>query len=80
MFTLGRTEVKTESGQSLTIYNRERVVCDAVRFRNKIGVDIMKEVLREYMQSDHRNLNTLSRYAQKLRIETVLNQYLDVLL
>jgi len=80
LFTLGRTKEKTDFGQSISIYNRERVVCDAVRFRNKIGLDIMKEVLREYMQSEYRDLNSLNHYARKLRIESVLNQYMDVLL
>lgn len=77
---LGRTEVKAESGEMIAIYDRERVVCDAIRFRNKIGMDIMKEVLKEYMVSKQKNLNTLTSYARQLRIETVLNQYLDVLL
>lgn len=80
IFYLGRVEVMVESGQNIAIYNRERVICDAVRFRNKIGIDIMKEVLREYMKSQHCDLNSLNGYAQKLRIETVLSQYLDVLL
>ena len=80
IFTLGKTEIEVESGKSIEIYNRERVVCDAVRFRNKIGMDIMKEVLKEYMQKENRNLNTLHAYARQLRIESVLNQYLDVLL
>ncbi|MBF9014689.1 MULTISPECIES: type IV toxin-antitoxin system AbiEi family antitoxin domain-containing protein [unclassified Oceanispirochaeta] len=78
--TLGRTEIKVDSGQMIPIYDRERVVCDAVRFRNKIGMDIMKEVLKEYMTSKQKDLNTLYSYARKLRIATVLNQYLDVLL
>jgi hypothetical protein len=80
ILTLGRTEVKMETGEKIAMYDRERVVCDAVRFRYKIGIDIMKEVLKEYMICKHRNLNTLYSYARKLRIETVLNQYLDVLL
>lgn len=80
IFSLGRTEIELGSGRNLTIYNRERVVCDAIRFRNKIGIDIMKEVLKEYIQNDYRDLNTLNGYARKLRIESVLNQYLDVLL
>lgn len=80
IFPLGQTEIETGSGYNIYIYNRERAVCDALRFRNKIGIDIMKEVLKEYIRSDHRDLNTLNRYASKLRIETVLNQYLDVLL
>ena len=78
--TIGRTEIKAESGGMIAIYDRERVVCDAVRFRNKIGMDIMKEVLKEYKASRQKNLNKLYSYARKLRIKTVLIQYLDVLL
>ncbi|MBN2657276.1 MAG: type IV toxin-antitoxin system AbiEi family antitoxin domain-containing protein [Spirochaetales bacterium] len=80
ILALGRTEVKAESGEMIDIYDRERVVCDTVRFRNRIGMDIMKEVLKEYMISKQKDLNTLNSYAQQLRIETVLNHYLDVLL
>jgi hypothetical protein len=49
-------------------------------FGIKIGIDIMKEVLNEYMNCKERNLNSLGHYARKLRISTVLNQYLEVLL
>ena len=52
ILTLGRTEVKAESGQMIAIYDRERVVCDAVRYRNKIGIDIMKEVLKSILQAN----------------------------
>ena len=79
ILTLGRTEVKMNTGKKIAIYDRERAICDAVRFRNKIGMDIMKESLKEYMKRKQKNLNKLHIYAQKLRIESVLNQYLDVL-
>ncbi len=79
-FKLGCSEIEAENGEMMSIYDRERVVCDAVRFRNKIGIDIMKEVLKEYMTQKHMNLNKLNRYARRLRIQTVLNQYMDVLL
>lgn len=40
----------------------------------------MKVVLMEYLASKQKTLNRLKSYAGKLRIETVLNRYLDVLI
>lgn len=77
---LGRQEIMMDNGKSISIYDRERCVCDAVRFRNRIGIDIMKEVLREYMTGSQKDINTLNEYAKAIRISSVLNQYLDVLL
>jgi predicted transcriptional regulator of viral defense system len=80
IFNLGREEIEMGNGRHISIYNKERCVCDAVRFRNKIGIDIMKEVLRGYMNSKNKNINILNQYARKLRISSVINQYQDVLL
>ena len=77
---LGRREIVMDNGKSVSMYDRERCVCDAVRFRNRIGIDIMKEVLKEYMTNPKKDLNTLNEYARTIRISSILNQYMDVLL
>ena len=79
-FETGRTKITLDSGQQISIYDKERTICDSIRYRNKIGIDITKEVLVEYVRSKDKNLNTLYDYANRLRIRSVLNQYLDVLL
>ncbi|MDA3939239.1 MAG: type IV toxin-antitoxin system AbiEi family antitoxin domain-containing protein [Spirochaetia bacterium] len=79
-FETGRTTITLDSGQQISIYDKERTICDSVRYRNKIGIDITKEALGEYVRSKDKNLNTLYDYASRLRIRSVLNQYLDVLL
>jgi hypothetical protein len=56
------------------------VVCDAIRYRNKIGIKAMKEVLITYLERKDRNLAVLLDYAKKLHILPVLKQYLDVLI
>ena len=38
-------------------------VCDAVRFRNKVGMDVMTEVLRTYLRRKDRNIARLTEYA-----------------
>jgi len=79
-FETGQTKITLDSGQQISIYDKERTICDSVRYRNKIGIDITKEALGEYIRSKDKNLNTLFDYANRLRIRSVLNQYLDVLL
>jgi len=62
------------------IYDIEKSVCDAVKFRNKIGKDILNEILTNYLKRQDKNIDKLIKYAKKLRIETILKNYLDVLL
>lgn len=65
-------------GIRINIYNRERCVCDAIKYRNKIGIDVMAEILDAYLKFEHRNLSLLSEYAKKLRVFNTLSTYLNV--
>jgi len=58
--------------EQIKIYDIEKSVCDAVRFRNKVGIDIAIEVVKNYVRRKDRNLNKLGQYAQQLRIETIM--------
>lgn len=68
------------NGQPIKIYNLEKTVCDAVYYRNKIGLDIMKEVLENYVVKRGKNIQKLMGYAETLRVITMLKKYLEVLL
>ena len=78
-YKTGITEIQIED-KKIRIYNKKKTICDILRHRNKIGMDIMKEILGEYLKSKDTNLNKLNEYAQKLKISSVLNKYMDVLL
>lgn len=65
-------------GIKINIYNRERCVCDAIKYRNKIGLDVMAEILDAYLKYEHRNLPLLIEYAKKLRVFNTLSTYLNV--
>jgi hypothetical protein len=54
--------------------------CDIVRYREKIGIDLMKEGLKNYLKTPEKNITKLVSYADKLRIRTVLQKYLEVLI
>ncbi|MBJ6363830.1 type IV toxin-antitoxin system AbiEi family antitoxin domain-containing protein [Paenibacillus sp. GCM10012307] len=78
-FNTGIDEISID-GSAVKIYDREKTICDMVRYREKIGIDLMKEGLRNYLQSRHKNITRLVSYAEKLRIRTVLQKYLEVLI
>jgi predicted transcriptional regulator of viral defense system len=73
-------ETKTDKGASFQVYALEKSVCDAVKFRNKIGKDILNEVLTEYLKRKDKNIELLIRFAKKLRVEKILKNYLEILL
>lgn len=66
------------SGHNVRITDLERSVCDAVKYRNKIGLDICAEIIRNYLRKKERNLSRLTEYAKKLRVANVLNNYLEI--
>lgn len=78
-YHLGISEVLIEDS-FVSIYDREKTICDIVRYRKKIGIDIMKEGLRNYLHSPYKNITKLLQYADQLRIRTVLQKYLEVLI
>lgn len=67
-------------GSNVKIYDTEKTICDIVRYRDQIGMDIMKEGLRNYLQRPGKNITKLVEYAGELHIRTVLLKYLEVLL
>ena len=77
MFDIGVEEL-VASGYHIHIYNKERCVCDAVKYRNKIGMDVCSEVVNNYISQPDRNLSLLMDYADKLRVKRILEQYIAI--
>lgn len=62
----------------VSVYDVERSVCDAVKFRNKIGIDVCAEILNNYLERQDRNMGKLMDYARRLRVGGILEKYLQV--
>ena len=73
-------EIGMEKKEGFSVYDKEKSVCDAIRFRNKVGLDITGEVVKNYLKQKDRNLDKLIHYAGLLKVEKQLNQYLSVLI
>lgn len=66
------------SGFDICVTDMERSVCDAVKYRNKIGLDVCSEVIRNYLRKPNKNLTRLMEYANELRVANTLKNYLEI--
>lgn len=74
---MGATSM-TKDGFTFRIYDVERCVCDAVKFRNKVGMDVCSEIIDNYLNRQDRNITRLMDYARLLRVANILEKYLQV--
>lgn len=65
-------------GYNIRIYDIDRCVCDAIKFRNKIGMDVCSEIIDNYLVRPERNISKLLDYARQLRMGTILENYLQI--
>lgn len=65
-------------GYKVQMYDIEKSVCDAIKYRNKIGNETASEILKNYLKRKNRNLSLLLEYAKKMRIEKILRTYMEI--
>ena len=77
---LGVETVKSSHGNPIRTYNVERTICDLIRSRSRIDIQILNDALKRFVKLKSADHSLLMDYARKLKIETVLKSYLEVLL
>ena len=66
------------SGHSVLITNLEKSVCDAVKFRNKVGIDVCAKILHSYLRRKDKSITKLMAYATQMRIGGTMKKYLEM--
>ena len=76
--TEGIQKVEIE-GMSVRVFSAAKTVVDCFKFRNKIGLDVALEALREAKRARMVSMDELWRYARICRVEKVMRPYLEAL-
>ncbi|HEY7895813.1 MAG TPA: type IV toxin-antitoxin system AbiEi family antitoxin domain-containing protein [Gemmatimonadaceae bacterium] len=66
-------------GRPVKIYNVAKTLADCFKYRNKIGLDVAMEALREAWRARRITMDELDRYAKICRVERVMRPYLESL-
>ena len=66
-------------GVTVRVTSPARTVVDCFKFRNKIGVDVAVEALRDYRRLRKDTIDELWRHADQLRMTRVMRPYWDAI-
>ena len=72
-------ETHVIEGVEVQIFGAAKTVVDCFRYRNKIGLDVALEALRDYRRKHRGKMDPLWRYAKICRVSRVMQPYLESL-
>ena len=67
----------TEHGAPIRVYSTAKTVTDCFKFRNKIGLDVALEALKDAWRSRKVTMDELGHFAKINRVERVMQPYLE---
>lgn len=71
---------KTTLGNEVRCYDIERTICDMLKSRSRMDEETVISAIKNYAGFREKDLNRLALYAEKLRVNSILKNYLEVLL
>jgi predicted transcriptional regulator of viral defense system len=66
-------------GVSVRVYSAAKTVADCFKFRNKIGLDVAIEALKDCLRQKKATINEIYRYAKVCRVSNVIRPYMETL-
>ena len=71
-------EEHRRDGATLRVYSAVKTVVDCFKHRNKIGLDVAMEALKDAWRTRKASVDDLWRYAQVCRVANVMRPYMEV--
>ncbi|MFR0980435.1 MAG: type IV toxin-antitoxin system AbiEi family antitoxin domain-containing protein, partial [Holdemania filiformis] len=78
-YELGKTSANID-GTILSIYDRERTICDCFKYRTKLDNELFNKAVRSYVDDEQKNLINLSKYAKEMGLLKKINDLMEVML
>jgi predicted transcriptional regulator of viral defense system len=72
-------ETHRSEGQAVRVFGIAKTIADCFKYRNKIGLDVALEALREAWRARRVTMDDIDRYARVCRVERVMSPYLEAL-
>ena len=60
------------------IYDKDRVICDCLRYRNKMDKEIFNKAIQSYIKDPGKSIPRLMEYAEMLRVKKVVKDLIGV--
>jgi len=66
-------------GVHVRVYSAAKTVADCFKYRNKVGIDVAVEALRDFSRRYRGGATDLARFARICRVARVMQPYLDAI-
>lgn len=76
----GVETVKSAHGNPIRTYILERTICDLIRSRSRIDVQILNDALKRFVKLKSADYSVLMDHAKKLKVDNVLKNYMEALI
>ncbi len=66
------------AGVTVKIFNRDRTICDVLRYENKLEREVVSNAIQRYVIDSNKNIRRLLEYGERFNIQNKLQTYLGV--
>lgn len=60
------------------IYDRNKTICDILRYETKIDNEVFTNAIKNYIKDDKKNIRSLMEYGDKLNVNNKIQKYIGV--
>lgn len=80
LFDLGIVEKKSPQGMKVRTYNLERTICDIIKDKGSIDIEIRNKAIKKTTRSKEFNASKMFEYAEKMNIYDKLKNYMEAII
>ena len=74
----GVTTVPFFEGNPIKIYTKDRLICDVIKYRDRLDRATFQQVLRAYLADDDKDARALMKYAESRRVSHLVHNILGM--
>jgi len=75
---LGLTEIFTPLGHKVRAYDKERCICDIIKYRNRLDIEQVKKAVKMYVKDTDKNLTILCQYSKIMGINKEVMEFVGM--
>lgn len=80
LYDLGVTEKKSPQGMKVRTYNLERTICDTIKDKDSIDIEIRNKAIKKAIKSKEFNASKMFEYAKKMNIYDKVKNYMEAII
>lgn len=80
LYDLGITEKESPQGMKVKTYNLERTICDIIKDKNCLDIEIRNKAIKKAIKSKEFNASKMFEYARKMNIYDQVKNYMEAII